>query len=151
MVITSKLFFWYSLWTFLTSYLLLWSDRSHLLSVRRAPQPAPVSQINPLLSLKADTFRKREFVKMNETVLFPHRVHQRSDLKSWKGSCCLIGITLSPTHRVVGTIHPHSPPPPLRYLPHIQDGTDEFPSAAASARGCWPMEERSLLTTDRGN
>ncbi len=138
MVINSKLFFWYSLWTFLTLCLLLWSDRSHLLSVRRAPQPAPVSQINPLLSLKANTFRKREFVTMNEAVFLSRKVHQRSDIKSWKRSCCLIGITLSPTRRAVIPIHPHSPPPPLRYLPHIQDGTDEFPSAAASAAvGQW--------------
>ncbi len=88
----------------LTLCLLLWSDRSHLLSVRQSASAGTGHSDKSTSRPKSRDFQNKRFVRKDEELV----------LQSWseiwrtspgRGSCCLFGIiTLSPT-RSVPSIH----------------------------------------------
>lgn len=127
----------------LLSFVVIWS--LPLIVWAQSVSAAPASQ-NKFASLpQSRDCQNKRFVGKNEDRVSIHFIGDRAETSRKRG-CSLLGvlITMSATLHTVCSIHSDSPPP-LRYLPHIQDGTAEFRSAAASAHGWWPMEERSLL------
>lgn len=115
------------------------------MSVRRASEPVSHAQKNPLLLLKASSGGDDLSEKRTEFMELAMRSPEKGSFLPVRHNNLLSHSSHTESHPFTLPASFSPPPTPLCYLPRIQDGTDEFPSAAGSARSRWPMEERSLL------